>query len=125
MDLVSLTARPSANLDLCERPTGRQLGQAIRRHADCLDLVRVGGWSDRDLPLCARAYRTLIARAYLRTLAALRARPGPAWRSQSGWRPGDNILVDLPDGQTFRCRIVSVKEDGTIQVVPEHAVVIH
>jgi hypothetical protein len=29
-----------------------------------------------------------------------------------------------PDGQTVRCRIVNVAEDGTVQVVPEHAVVI-
>ena len=40
------------------------------------------------------------------------------------WRPGDRILVDLPDGQTVRCRIVNIKDDGTIQVVPEHAVVV-
>jgi len=41
-----------------------------------------------------------------------------------GWRPGDYILVDLLDGQTVRCRIVNITEDGTIQVVPEDAVVI-
>ena len=35
-----------------------------------------------------------------------------------------HILVDLPYGQTVRCRVVNVKDDGTIQVVPEHAVVI-
>jgi hypothetical protein len=40
-----------------------------------------------------------------------------------GWRPGDHILVDLPHGQTVRCRVVNVKDDGTIQVVPEHPVV--
>ena len=41
-------------------------------------------------------------------------------------RVGDqaNVLVDLPDGQTVGCRIVNVKDDGTIQVVPEHGVVI-
>ena len=43
---------------------------------------------------------------------------------EPGWRPGDHILVDLPDGQTVGCRIVNVKDDGTIQVVPEHVVVI-
>jgi translation initiation factor IF-1 len=37
---------------------------------------------------------------------------------------GDRILVDLTDGQTVRCRVVNVKEDGTIQVAPKHAVVI-
>jgi hypothetical protein len=42
--------------------------------------------------------------------------------SEQGWRPGDQILVDLPDGQTVRCRIVNVLEDGTVQVVPEHEV---
>jgi hypothetical protein len=41
-----------------------------------------------------------------------------------GWRPGDEILVDLPDGQRVRCRIINVTEDGTMQVVPEHEVVI-
>jgi len=41
-----------------------------------------------------------------------------------GWRPGDHVFVDLPDGQTVRCRVVNVKDDGTIQVVPDHAVVI-
>ena len=43
---------------------------------------------------------------------------------EPGWRPSDQILVDLPDGQTVRCRVVNVKDDGAIQVVPEHAVVI-
>jgi hypothetical protein len=43
---------------------------------------------------------------------------------EPGWRPGDEILVDLPDGQVARCRIVNVTEDGTVQVVPEHEVVI-
>jgi hypothetical protein len=43
---------------------------------------------------------------------------------EPGWRPGETILVDLPDGQTVRCRIVAVREDGTIQVVPEHSVTI-
>jgi hypothetical protein len=44
---------------------------------------------------------------------------------EPGWRPGDRILVDLPDGQTVRCRVVNIKDDGTAQVVPEHAVVIN
>lgn len=43
---------------------------------------------------------------------------------EPGWRPGDRILVDLPDGRPVRCRVVNVADDGTIQVVPEHAVVI-
>jgi hypothetical protein len=43
---------------------------------------------------------------------------------EPGWRLGDHIVVDLPDGQTVRCRIVNLKDDGTIQVVPEHAVVV-
>jgi hypothetical protein len=41
---------------------------------------------------------------------------------ERGWRPGDTIHVDLPDGQSVRCRIIAVLEDGTIQVVPEHPV---
>jgi hypothetical protein len=41
-----------------------------------------------------------------------------------GWEPGSTIYVDLPDGQTVRCRIVNVLDDGTVQVVPEHAVVV-
>jgi hypothetical protein len=43
---------------------------------------------------------------------------------EPGWRPGDEIVVDLPNGQVARCRIVNVTEDGTVQVVPEHDVVI-
>jgi hypothetical protein len=43
---------------------------------------------------------------------------------ESGWRPGDTIYVDLPDGQCVRCRIVDVLEDGTLQVVPDHPVTI-
>ena len=43
---------------------------------------------------------------------------------EPGWRPGDTIYVDLPDGQSVRCRIVAVLDDGTIQVVPEHSVTI-
>jgi len=43
---------------------------------------------------------------------------------ERGWRPGGHILIDLPDAQTLRCRVVLVSEDGTIQVVPEHAIAI-
>ena len=43
---------------------------------------------------------------------------------ERGWRTGGHILINLPDGQRLRCRVVNVSEDGTIQVVPEHAVVI-
>jgi hypothetical protein len=43
---------------------------------------------------------------------------------EPGWRPGDQIFVELPDGQTVRCRVVNVTDDGTIHVVPEHAVVL-
>jgi hypothetical protein len=42
---------------------------------------------------------------------------------EPGWRPGDTIYVELPDGQSVRCRIVTVLDDG-IQVVPEHPVTI-
>jgi hypothetical protein len=41
-----------------------------------------------------------------------------------GWQPADTIYVDLPDGQCVRCRIVTVLEDGAIQVVPDHPVTI-
>jgi hypothetical protein len=44
--------------------------------------------------------------------------------AELSWQPSDHILVDLPDGQTVRCHIVNVTDDGTIQVVPEHAAVI-
>jgi hypothetical protein len=43
---------------------------------------------------------------------------------EPGWGLGDQILVELPDGQTVRCRIVNVPDDGTVQVVPEHPVTI-
>jgi hypothetical protein len=43
---------------------------------------------------------------------------------ERGWRPGGHILINLPDGQTARCRVVNVSDDGTIRVVPEHAIVI-
>ena len=36
----------------------------------------------------------------------------------------DQILVDLPDGQVVRCRIINVTEDGTIQFVAEQDVVV-
>lgn len=36
-----------------------------------------------------------------------------------GSRPGDEVLVDLPDGQTVGWRI-DVLDDGSMQVVPEH-----
>jgi hypothetical protein len=32
--------------------------------------------------------------------------------------------LSLPDGQVVRSRILSVDEDGNMQVVPEHVVVI-
>ena len=43
---------------------------------------------------------------------------------EPGWRPGDTLYVDLPDGQIVRCRILDIAEDGTLQVVPEHPVTI-
>ena len=44
--------------------------------------------------------------------------------SEHEWRPDEQILVTPPDGQVVRCRIISVDEDGSIQVVPEREVVI-
>jgi hypothetical protein len=44
----------------------------------------------------------------------------PEWT----WKPGEQILVTLPDGQVVRCRVVNVLDDGTVQVVPEHEVVV-
>ena len=41
---------------------------------------------------------------------------------EPGWQSGDTIFVDLPDGQTVRCRIVNILENGTVRVVPEHPV---
>jgi hypothetical protein len=38
-------------------------------------------------------------------------------------KSGDRIPIDLLDRQTVRCRFVNLKDDGTIQVVPEHAIV--
>ena len=40
------------------------------------------------------------------------------------WRLGEQILITLPDGQVVRCRVVNVLDDGTVQVLPEHEVVI-
>jgi hypothetical protein len=40
------------------------------------------------------------------------------------WRPGEQILVTLPDEQVVRCRVVNVLADGTVQVVPEHEVAV-
>ena len=40
------------------------------------------------------------------------------------WRLGEQILITLPDGQVVRCCVVNVLDDGTVQVVPEHEVVI-
>jgi hypothetical protein len=48
-----------------------------------------------------------------------------AWMSPS--LGGGQAIASLsvsPTGQTVRCRIVNIKDDGTIQVVPEHAVVV-
>jgi len=38
------------------------------------------------------------------------------------WRPGEQILVTLPAGQVVHCRVLSIDEDGGMQVVPEHPV---
>jgi hypothetical protein len=43
---------------------------------------------------------------------------------EPGGRPGDQVLVDLPDGQVVRCRRVNITEDGAVQVVPDHKIVI-
>ena len=43
-------------------------------------------------------------------------------KAEREWRPGERILVTLPDGQVVRCPILSVDEDGGMQVVPEHEV---
>ena len=104
-DAFLLPHTPDRILQACcgkseAEPRRGQLGNTIRRHADGPDLMRVGGRSDRDLPPPARAYRTFIARACTWTLAALQAQPGRVEEPEPGWRPGDNVLVDLPDGQT-------------------------
>jgi hypothetical protein len=52
------------------------------------------------------------------------AHAGPVEEAERGWSLGDQILIDLPDGQTVPCRIVNITDEGTIQVVPEHEVVI-
>ena len=41
-----------------------------------------------------------------------------------GRRLGDELLIELPDGQIVRCRIVNITDIDTTQVVPEHEVVI-
>ena len=43
---------------------------------------------------------------------------------EPGWSLGDQILVEFADGQVVRCRIVNITPDGTVQVVPEHEVII-
>ena len=52
------------------------------------------------------------------------AHAGLVDQAEAGWGLGDQILVDLPDGQTVRCRVVNITDEGTIQVVPEHEVVV-
>jgi hypothetical protein len=52
------------------------------------------------------------------------AHAGGVGEPEPGWRLGDQLLVELPDGQIVRCRIVNISDTGTIQVVPEHEVVI-
>jgi hypothetical protein len=44
--------------------------------------------------------------------------------AEPGWSLGDQIFIDLPDGPTVLCRIVNITDEGHIQVVPEHEVVI-
>ena len=44
--------------------------------------------------------------------------------AEPAWRLGEHILLTLPDGQVVRCRVVNVLDDGTVQIVPEHEVVI-
>ena len=39
------------------------------------------------------------------------------------WRLGEQILVYLPGGEDVLCRVVML-DDGTVQVVPQHEVVI-
>jgi len=43
---------------------------------------------------------------------------------EPGWSLGDQILVELPDGQVVRCRIVNITPEVTVQVIPEHEVTI-
>jgi hypothetical protein len=40
------------------------------------------------------------------------------------WRPGEQILVTLSNGEVVSCRVLSVDEDANMQVAPEHEVVI-
>jgi hypothetical protein len=51
------------------------------------------------------------------------AHPVGVDKAEREWRPGERILVTLPDGQVVRCPILSVDKDGGMQVVPEHEVV--
>ena len=56
------------------------------------------------------------------------ARSTPTHAPPDNWRrraeTGEQILVTLPDGQLVRCRLLIVDEDGSMQVVPEHEVIV-
>jgi hypothetical protein len=58
----------------------------------------------------------------LRTSGSWRRRA--PWAPEREWRPGEQILVTLPDEQVVRCRVVNVLADGTVQAVPEHEVAV-
>jgi hypothetical protein len=64
-------------------------------------------------------------RVAIRDAVAARSTPTHApdiWRRRA--ETGEQILVILPDGQLVRCRVLIVDEDGSMQVVPEHEVVV-
>ena len=35
---------------------------------------------------------------------------------EPGWSLGDQILVEMPDGQVVRCRVVNITLDGTVHL---------
>ena len=95
VDLVQARVKPSPL-----SPRRHQLGNTIRRRPDGVDLVLVGGWSDRDLPPCARAYRTLIARGLSLDLGRAEGASWSVWRSQSP--VGDQATASSSICQTAR-----------------------
>jgi hypothetical protein len=54
----------------------------------------------------------------------LRAQAWSTQMSQNAAGVGRLHLVDLPDGEAVPRRILNIKDDGTMQGVPEHAVLI-
>jgi hypothetical protein len=122
----STTEHVASSRCLAPIPTSRSLapGWPITLEVHCagVRVALVRGVVD-SVPWLAGeiAQRVVVRDAVVRCSKPTHAPPDD-WRRRA--ETGERILVTLPDGQLVRCRVLIVDEDGSMQLVLEHEVVV-